>query len=40
MSQSGVPDPLYVASRRVLLAALMALGAQRNAAILVGAHAI
>ena len=40
MPERGTPDPLYVAARRVLLDALEALGAQRNAAILVGAHAI
>ena len=34
------PDPLYVAARRALLDALGALGEQRRAAILVGAHAV
>ena len=34
------PDPLYVAARRVLLDGLEALGQQRQAAILVGAHAV
>lgn len=37
---SGEPDPLYVAARAVLLDALQALGAQREAVILVGAQAI
>jgi hypothetical protein len=40
MPERTAPDPLYVAARHVLLDALEALGAQRNAAILVGAHAI
>lgn len=40
MSQPGAPDPLYVASRRVLLDVLEALGPQRDAVILVGAHAV
>lgn len=35
-----VPDPEYVAARRVLLDALDALGAQRRAVVLVGAQAI
>lgn len=34
------PDPLYVAARRVLLDGLEALGTQRQAVILVGAHAV
>ena len=34
------PDPLYVAARRALLDGLEALGEQRGAAILVGAHAV
>lgn len=37
---SGDPDPIYVASRRALLDALEALGEQRQALVLVGAHAI
>lgn len=36
----GEPEPLYRASRKVLLVALEALGNQRDAIILVGAHAI
>ncbi len=36
----GESDPLYRASRKVLLDALEALGTHRNAIILVGAHAI
>ena len=40
MPERAAPDPLYVASRRVLLDALEALSAQRRAAILVGAHAV
>ncbi len=36
----GVPDPLYVLARRVLLDALDALGDQRDAVILVGAQAV
>lgn len=40
MKMPGVPDPLYVLARRVLLDALEALGAQRTAVILVGAQAI
>jgi hypothetical protein len=36
----GEPDPLYIAARSVLLDALEALGAQRDAVILVGAQAI
>lgn len=37
---SGVPDPLYIQARRVLLDALEALGSQRQAVVLVGAQAI
>lgn len=37
---SGEPDPLYVLARRVLLDGLQALGAHREAIILVGAQAI
>lgn len=37
---NGVPDPGYVAARRVLLDALDALAAQRGAVVLVGAQAI
>ena len=37
---SGAPDPLYVLARTVLLDALEALGAQRDAIVLVGAQAI
>ncbi|MFC1523125.1 GSU2403 family nucleotidyltransferase fold protein [Elusimicrobiota bacterium] len=40
MNPSGAPDPLYILARRVLLDALEALGAQRHAAILVGAQAV
>jgi len=40
MPERPVPDPLYVAARRVLLDGLEALGRQRQAAILVGAHAV
>lgn len=40
MPERAAPDPLYAAARRVLLDALEALGAQRQAAILVGAHAV
>jgi hypothetical protein len=40
MPENTAPDPLYVAARRVLLDGLEALGEQRQAAILVGAHAI
>lgn len=40
MPESPAPDPLYVAARRVLLDGLEALGQQRQAAILVGAHAV
>jgi hypothetical protein len=40
MADRSTPDPLYVAARRVLLDGLEALGAQRRAAILVGAHAV
>lgn len=40
MNRPGEIDPLYVLARRVLLDALEALGAQRNALILVGAQAI
>ncbi len=36
----GAPDPEYVNARRVLLDALEALGPQRDAVVLVGAHAI
>lgn len=36
----GAPDPEYVLARKVLLDALEALGAQRNAVVLVGAQAI
>jgi hypothetical protein len=36
----GVPDPLYVAARRVLLDALDALGPLRRALVLVGAQAV
>jgi hypothetical protein len=36
----GEPDPLYVAARTVLLDTLEALGAQRDAVILIGAQAI
>jgi hypothetical protein len=36
----GAPDPLYILARAALLDALEALGAQREAAILVGAQAI
>jgi hypothetical protein len=36
----GVPEPLYVLARRVLLDALEALGEQRDAVILVGAQAV
>lgn len=36
----GVPDPIYVAARRALLDVLEALGAHRDALILVGAQAI
>ena len=37
---SGVPDPRYVVARSVLLDALEALGAQREAVVVVGAQAI
>jgi hypothetical protein len=37
---SGAPDPQYVVARSVLLDALDALGAQREAVILVGAQAV
>jgi hypothetical protein len=37
---SGAPDPQYVVARSVLLDALDALGAQRQAVILVGAQAV
>jgi hypothetical protein len=37
---SGAPDPQYVVARSVLLDALGALGAQREAVILVGAQAV
>lgn len=40
MSPLGEPDPLYVLARRVLLDALDALGAHRQALILVGAQAV
>lgn len=40
MPERGTQDPLSVAARRVLLDALEALGAQRRAAIVVGAHAV
>jgi len=40
MPENPSPDPLYVATRRVLLDGIEALGRQRQAAILVGAHAI
>ena len=40
MPERAAPDSLYVAARHVLLEALEALGAQRQAAILVGAHAV
>ena len=40
MPERPAPDPLYVAARRVLLDGLEALGGQRQAAILVGAHAV
>ena len=36
----GALDPAYVEARKVLLDALEALGSQRDAAVLVGAHAI
>jgi hypothetical protein len=36
----GVPEPLYVLARRVLLDALEALGGQQEAVILVGAQAV
>jgi hypothetical protein len=36
----GVPDPVYILARRVLLDALEALGPQRNAIVLVGAQAV
>ncbi len=40
MAEPAAPDPLYVAARHVLLDGLEALGAQRQAAILIGAHAV
>lgn len=40
MKTPGVPEPEYVNARRVLLDALEALGPQRDAVVLVGAHAI
>ena len=40
MPEPAAPDPLYVAARSVLLDGLEALGGQRQAAILVGAHAV
>jgi hypothetical protein len=40
MTPSGAPDPAYVRARRVLLDALQALGAHREAIVLVGAQAI
>jgi len=36
----GVPDPLYVRARAALLDAVEALGAHRDAIVLVGAQAI
>lgn len=36
----GAPDPRYLLARRILLDALEAIGEQRNAIVLVGAHAI
>jgi hypothetical protein len=40
MKRPGGPDPTYVRARRVLLDALEALGAHREAIVLVGAQAI
>lgn len=40
MAGRPTSDPLYVAARHVLLDGLEALGEQRRAAILVGAHAV
>ncbi len=40
MTPPGAPDPTYVRARRVLLDALEALGAHREAIVLVGAQAI
>jgi hypothetical protein len=40
MAERTTPDPLYIAARHVLLDGLEALGDQRRAAILVGAHAV
>lgn len=40
MPERPAPDPLYVVARRALLDGLEALGRQRQAAILVGAHAV
>jgi hypothetical protein len=40
MKRPGAPDPTYVRARRVLLDALQALGAHREAIVLVGAQAI
>jgi len=37
---AAAPDPLYVASRRVLLDALIALGAHRDAVVVAGAQAV
>ena len=39
MNGARIPDPDYVAARRVLLDALEALGNQRKAVVLVGAQA-
>jgi hypothetical protein len=39
-ARSGAPDPLYVATRRVLLDALVALGSHRDAVIVAGAQAV
>jgi hypothetical protein len=36
----GAPDPRYLLARRILLDALVAIGEQRSAVVLVGAHAI
>lgn len=36
----GAPDPTYTRARRVLLDALVALGSQRDAVVLVGAQAV
>jgi hypothetical protein len=40
MFPNGVPDPVYVRARRVLLDALEALGPHRESVVLVGAHAV